>query len=155
MQNGKVVWLVSGLPHAGKSHLAKKLKRDHRFSKVSVDATYVAFIQTRCPELYFEALNQCISLHYDCLLKNGDFQRLRLRNYVADWQCYLVSRVRSAASVCDRLVVEGYLLKDCVCELKKQLEGIAEVRSIEAVDQRYRVEDQCLLLEELLQQMLH
>ncbi len=58
----KRLFLVSGMPGAGKTYLAKKIASEHSFKYVELDTEYVQFIKSECPMLFLMRWT-CISAH--------------------------------------------------------------------------------------------
>lgn len=133
----KRLFLVYGPPGAGKSYLAAQLDTKHKFRRLSVDDSYVDFVELRFPEMYFPALRSFIMPHYNLIQQfRGYAAQVLQRDFVAEWQDYLVGRIRELIATTDRdTVVEGYLLEDCKDALSNTLAGAAGVFQI-AVDNR-------------------
>jgi hypothetical protein len=135
----RVILLAYGQPGHGKSYLADKLKTEHSFGVLSVDETYVEFIRSRCPMLYFEALEYYVGPHYFSILGDRGYSKAHFRrDFVAEWHSYLKECIEGMAARHDRLIVEGDLLRDCKDQFEVELRSLAQVFQIKVVDQSYR-----------------
>ena len=145
----KRVWFVTGKSKSGKTCLARQLANNHAFVVLSVDTAYVRFVSERCDELYFKALDKYIGPHYKCILSDRKYSKAQFngRDFVEEWQRYLLQRIADFAKGEDRPVVEGYLLKycsDCADLLREKLQGEVQIFAIHAADGVYTWKDQTL-----------
>lgn len=134
-----LVW-VTGDPGSGKSCLANKLHRDYSFScPLSVDSVYLRFVKEMCPALYFKALHKYIGPHYEHILASKQSSKFFYgRNFVDEWRNYLYEQIEKKVEKNAKVVVEGYLLKDCKGLRKKlELELPGHVFDIKAKDCLY------------------
>jgi hypothetical protein len=117
---------------------------------VSLDAEYVEFIKTRCEGLYFTELGRYVGPHYDNLLQLRAYSQEQFgRNFVAEWHAYLLERIRSLASQAETLIVEGYLLYDCVEALTGGLGDLATVFHVVVHNGRYIWQHRLLTVEQV------
>jgi chloramphenicol 3-O-phosphotransferase len=120
--------LLHGQPRSGKSSLATDLEKDYSFEKLTLDELYVEFIETRCKEYYFERLRNYIRQHYHCILDANGYTKDKCgRDLVKEWHEFLFAATSEKIQRYDNVVVEGYLLVDCLDELKARMEKLAEV----------------------------
>jgi hypothetical protein len=138
-EHRRVILLAYGEPGNGKSYLAEKLKAEHSFAILSVDDTYIDFIRSRCPMLYFPALDYYIGPHYYAILADREYSKAHLgRDFVAEWRSYLKDCIECMVDRHDRVVVEGGLLRDYRDQYEAQLRSRAHVFQIEVVQRSYR-----------------
>jgi dephospho-CoA kinase len=136
----KRVFLLYGNPGSGKSTLARKLRDEHGFRLISLDPLYVEFIQSECPRLYFEALGTWIAPHYKQLFNGKERTKQRYgRDLVQEWHEYILARIEDLIAQDDSVVVEGFLLFDCMEFLESSLSAKARVFRILADHLKYRI----------------
>ncbi len=136
----KRVLLIFGLPGSGKSTLAEKLRDDYSFEILSLDELYAEFIKTKCPNLYFEALDKFIAPHYQHILHPIEYSKHHFgRNFVEEWHEYLLTATSDRNARHDNLVVEGFLLYDYLSNLESAMSQVAQVFLVQASNRTYRV----------------
>ena len=99
------------------------------------------FIEKNCPRLYFDALDKFVALHYQCILV---YARENIiyhfgRDFSAEWHEHLLATISEMSKQQNNLVVEGYLLYDCLDVLKAQMSQSAQVYLIHVRDKIYMV----------------
>jgi hypothetical protein len=146
----KRLFLIHGDSGAGKSHLARCLEVEHSFKPISLDDEYVEFVRSKCPMLYLDALGKYVGPHYQHLLARRDYSKAQFgRDFVAEWQSHVRSRVQSLLATHDELVVEGWLLKHLKRELQDRLRSAAKVYQIEARNKCYFVAGRILTIAQI------
>ena len=147
----KRVLFVTGEPGSGKSTLAEELAKNHSFVHLSVDDAYVEFVRDKCNLLFFEQLERYIAPHYNCILSERKFSKEQFgRDFVVEWYEYLLQQIiEELATQKDSVVVEGYLLKDCIGDLQAKLQGKAEMYRIQADNMEYKCNGQVLTVEQV------
>jgi hypothetical protein len=133
------LFLVYGMPGAGKTYMVKTLEEHHAFRRLSVDEAYVEHVRSDWPNLYFPALDDFIQPHYHLMLRCRPYCESRFgRDFVDVWHSYLLSAIRSLLDAdAVNLVVEGYLLYDCREDIEAALRDRAQVFQILADDKSY------------------
>jgi len=107
---------------------------------LSLDELYVEFIKTKCPDLYFAALNKFIAQHYQRILHPRDYTNYHFnRDFVNEWHEYLLTATSERSARHDDLVVEGFLLYDCLGDLEARISQVARVFLVHANNRTYRV----------------
>lgn len=139
----KRVILLSGLPGAGKTFLASRLATEHQFGVLCLDDAYVDFIKSHCSMLYFDVLDMYVGPHYNSILVNRNYSiRHFQRDFVAEWHSFLLARAEQQLTQTDRLVLEGYLLKDCMASLQLGLQTEAQVFHVLVANRNYYCQQQ-------------
>ena len=112
--------LIYGIPGAGKTTIATKIRERYGIPFISADAIYLDFVKSHCPELHFPHLSFCIGLHYDHILIHSEFWKERSgRDFKAEWERYLIGKIKEQGI--GDLVVEGYLLKDSIKAIERAI----------------------------------
>lgn len=128
--------LLDGMPRHGKTHSAAKLG-EAGFTNVSLDAEYVAFIQSKYPRLHFPDLGSFIAPHFNEIVVPG--HRPPIAKYQAimnDWEQWVAEKIAAAAT--ESVVCEGYLLNPrdyrppLSCQLHSHFSPKARVRLVTA-----------------------
>jgi len=136
----KRLFLIYGNPGSGKTSLAEYLRSNHSFEILSLDDLYIEFVKEKCPDFYFEKLRNYINQHYHHILNNGGYTKEKFgRDFVNEWHEYLFATTIEWSATHDNLVVEGYLLIDCLSDLETRMSQIAQVFLIYVSDHSYRV----------------
>ncbi len=136
----KRLFLIHGDPGSGKSTLAKKLRDEHSFEMLSLDELYIEFIKTKCPDLYFSALNKFIAQHYQRILHSREYTIHHFnRDFVNEWHEYLMTTTSERSARHNNLVVEGFLLYDCLGDLEARMSRVARVFLVHVSNHTYRV----------------
>jgi hypothetical protein len=134
----KRVFLIHGNPGSGKSTLAKKLRDEHSFEMLSLDELYVEFIKSECPVLYLDAIDKFIAQHYECILHPEAYTKHHFkRDFVNEWHEYLLTTTSEWSARHDDLVVEGFLLYDCLGDLEARMLQAVRVFLVHASDLTY------------------
>jgi nucleoside-triphosphatase THEP1 len=145
----KQIRLVSGLPNAGKTTLMQQLTAEHSFKGLSVDGAYVTFIRSHCQPIDFPALRYYIAQHYDGILADRKRSRAYLgRDFFAEWMSHLITRIVGFSSLHEKIVVEGYLLKD-VPEHEVRMQSRASVATVHVRDGLYFVGERRVTVEQI------
>jgi hypothetical protein len=143
------ILLVSGLPHAGKTTLMHQLAAEHAFAGLSVDDAYVTFIRTHCQPIDFPALGYYILQHYEAILRDQDRSMVYLgRDFLAEWLSHILARIVGFSSLHEKIVVEGYLVKD-VPENGVRTQTGASVASVRVEGGRYSMGGQQVTIEQI------
>jgi hypothetical protein len=137
----KRVVLVYGESRSGKTYLAENLNSGYGWQMLSVDELYVAFVKTKCPEFYFGRLRTYVAPHYVYILvANGHTKEKYRRDYVAEWNQFLLDAIIGEIAGHDTLVVEGWLLQHSLKPLKLRLSQSAQVALVEVLDRTYWID---------------
>ncbi|HUT15265.1 MAG TPA: hypothetical protein VMY98_03370, partial [Anaerolineae bacterium] len=155
------------------STLADRLEQRCSCHPVGIDQVYVDFVNEKHHTLSFQKLCDYIAPHYHHILgksewsldefgacacfnngthdhilgeSEGSVEDFR-RDFVKEWHCYLFLRIEDEAKERDKVVVEGYLLKDCE-DVREKLQRIARVIRIQAADWRYTDDEDNAITEE-------
>lgn len=144
--------LLHGDPGQGKSHLARKLQGEYSFEWLSLDKLYVERIKKHCPFLYFPDLSKFVSHHYQYFLRDARTYILSKyqRDLLNEWHLHLYATVQAMSEAFDDLVVEGWLLHDCLGEVQAQMSGKAQVFAITVVDRKYIYSGKELTVQDIL-----
>ncbi len=130
--------LLHGHSQQGKTYLAQQLKDEHAFEMLSLDDLYVEHIRKHCPFLYFPDLRHFIAHHYLYFLNIKDYVFGKYqRDLVEEWHQHLYAQVAALIANFDHVVVEGWLLRDCLDEVVKRTTGAARVFPIYVFERTY------------------
>jgi hypothetical protein len=145
----KQIRLVTGLPNAGKTTLMGHLTAEHSFVGLSVDEAYVTFIRDHCQPIHFPALGYYILHHYEYILVDRSRSRAYLdRDFLAEWMSHLITRIAGLSSQHEKIVVEGYLVKDLPEDEVRNQTG-ASVATVRAEGGLYFVGDRQVTVEQI------
>ena len=134
----KRLFLVYGHSRQGKTYLAQQLRDEYGFEMLALDSLYVEHIQRHCPFLYFPDLSKFIAHHYLYILNPKEYILSQYqRDLVEEWHQHLYAHVSALSARFDSLVVEGWLLKDCLGEVVTRMSGVAQVFPINVVERKY------------------
>jgi len=102
------VILIIGDPTDEKTSLSRRLEA-RGWAALHVDALYVAFIQSRLPELFFPRLHDFVAPHYTHIFAKvaGNDRQSGRRDVVSAWHSLLLEAILSASSSTPLLAVEG------------------------------------------------
>jgi len=143
----KRIVLVHGEPGSGKTWLSDQLSNRFAWRKLSVDETYVEFVNTTCPEFYFPYLRRYIAPHYAYMLSLEETKQKYGRDFVLEWCHYLFDRIVAESSANDKLVVEGWLLRHLLRTLRPPISQAAAVMVVEVVSRTYWVDHMPVTIE--------
>lgn len=144
----KRLLLIHGDPGSGKTPLGQYLRREYSFEILSLDDLYVKFVEEECPDFYFKKLRNYISQHYHQILDNRGYTEKKFgRNLVKEWHEYLFNTIFSNKA--DNLIVEGYLLVDCIDDIEIRMSQITQVHQVQVKNGSYTVSGRLMTADDI------